>query len=395
MADHSHAQGHVDEKAYLVHTRPLEPFRVARITTYVLKAIPPEPVKTSFGVMGERPGVLVRLEDEDGAVGWGEAWCNFPAGGAAHRANLINKTLAPMIVGRKFEHPTDLYLMLAERLRILTIQTGEEGPFAQVIAALDVAAWDLSSRRLAEPLWRLFGGEHRSVPVYASGINPVEPEHIAAQALEKGFTAFKLKIGFDEQRDLRNLSALRDLLGFGRSLMADVNQAWTLDAALSRVKALQAYDLGWLEEPLAADSPKSWWHELNSRCGIPLAAGENIRGSVAFHDAIEDKTVHVLQPDLAKWGGFSGCLPVVREALRRGLRYCPHCLGGGVGLLASAHLLSAAGGDGMLEVDVNDNPLRTEIFGAELPLHGGRFIMSQSPGLGMVPEAAILDRYSG
>jgi D-galactarolactone cycloisomerase len=50
---------------------------------------------------------------------------------------------------------------------------------------------------------------------------------------------------------------------------------------------------------------------------------------------------------------------VIAAAQRRGLRYCPHFLGGGIGLMHSAHVLAAAGGDGMLEIDANPNPLRT------------------------------------
>ena len=66
----------------------------------------------------------------------------------------------------------------------------------------------------------------------------------------------------------------------------------------------------------------------------------------------------VVQPDVAKWGGISGCLPVARRVVAARRRYCPHYLGGGIGLLASAHLLAAVGGDGLLEVDCNPNPLR-------------------------------------
>jgi L-alanine-DL-glutamate epimerase-like enolase superfamily enzyme len=98
----------------------------------------------------------------------------------------------------------------------------------------------------------------------------------------------------------------------------------------------------------------------------------------------------VLQPDLAKWGGFSACLPVARQALARGLRYCPHFLGAGVGLLASAHLLAASGGDGQLEVDANPNPLRTATCGPVAQVLDGRVRLSERPGLGDMPDLAAL-----
>jgi D-galactarolactone cycloisomerase len=64
----------------------------------------------------------------------------------------------------------------------------------------------------------------------------------------------------------------------------------------------------------------------------------------------------LMQPDLAKWGGFSKTVPVARQIIASGKRYCPHCLGGGIGLVASAHALAAVGGDGMLEVDIQCQP---------------------------------------
>ncbi len=394
MSDEGESGRSVRSQAYELAQLPSEPLRLVRVTTHVLAAPAPEPVRTSFGVMYERPAVLVELEDEDGVIGWGEAWCNFPIGGASHRANLIRRILAPMVEGEKFRHPSDLFFLLTDRVRVLAIQTGEEGPFAQSIAALDQAAWDLVARRMGKPLWRVLGGASDRVPVYASGINPTHPEETVERAREHGFSAFKLKIGFDERQDIRNLVALRKLIGMDAHLMVDANQAWSLDLARDRVRAMEEFYLDWLEEPLVADSPKASWQALASDCTIPLAAGENIRGFVSFRKVTETGVVRVLQPDLAKWGGFSGCLPVARAVLREGLRFCPHYLGGGVGLLASAQLLAAAGGDGLLEVDVNDNPLRTDIFGEALIARDGQFSLPSAPGIGMTPEPSALRAYA-
>ncbi|HXS51645.1 MAG TPA: enolase C-terminal domain-like protein [Usitatibacter sp.] len=68
------------------------------------------------------------------------------------------------------------------------------------------------------------------------------------------------------------------------------------------------------------------------------------------------------------------------------MRYCPHYLGAGIGLLASAHLLAAAGGDGMLEIDANPNPLRKLTCGAAANVVDGRIVLDEQPGLGAPPE---------
>lgn len=101
-----------------------------------------------------------------------------------------------------------------------------------------------------------------------------------------------------------------------------------------------------------------------------------------FDTAIQSKVFGVLQPDIAKWGGISECKIVVQNILENKVSYCPHYLGGGIGLLASAHLLAASGSDGYLEIDSNDNPLRTLICGPVNNVINGHITLSNEPGIG-------------
>lgn len=352
------------------------------------------PIVTSFSTMRDRPMVLVRAEDADGAVGWGEAWCNFPSVGAEHRARLVDGVLAPLVENRAFESPRQAFEWLSARTSVLAIQSGEPGPLAQAIAGVDIALWDLAARKAQQPLWRLLGGESPRVPLYASGLNPDAPEMLAAARRDEGYRAFKLKVGFGAERDLANLRALRDALGADVALMADANQAWDAESALAFAPRLEPFGLQWLEEPLRADRPWDEWRRLAQATRVPLAAGENLHSDAAFDAALASGALGVVQPDMAKWGGFSGTLAVARRILAAGLRYCPHYLGGGIGLLASAHLLAAAGGDGWLEVDANPNPLRTELCGAVGVVRGGACELTEEPGLGLVPDLRALGRWA-
>lgn len=362
------------------------PLRPARLEAFVFRCPIATPVRTSFGTMHDRPAVFVRVEDHDGAVGWGEIWCNFPSCGAEHRARLLATVMAPLLLERAWAGPAEAFATLTARTAVLAIQSGEPGPMAQVIAGIDLALWDLCARRAGQPLWRYLGGERDRVTVYASGINPDRPQDVAARALAEGYRAFKLKIGFGEGRDLANLAALRDLLGPALPLMVDANQGWSLAEARRLAPALRDYGLGWLEEPLRADRPWVEWQQLAGATGIPLAAGENLAGDDAFDAAMDSGTLAVLQPDLAKWGGISGCWPVIARAQQRGLRYCPHFLGAGVGLLASGHVLAAAQGDGMLEIDSNPNPLRTVVAARLSDIDEGCCSLGDAPGLGVDPD---------
>lgn len=350
------------------------------------------PVVTSFGKMLNRPAVFVRVIDEDGVEGWGEAWSNFPAPGAEHRARLVNEVLAPGLVGRKFDGPAQAFEALTRGTEVLALQCGEPGPFAQAIAGIDLALWDLSARRRRLPLWRLLGGHGSTIKVYASGINPGGATQTAEAALERGHRALKLKVGFGADIDLANLAALREIVGAGM-LAADANQGWSVEQALQMLPRLGAFDLRWLEEPIRADRPREEWRRLRASAHMPIAAGENISSAAGFKEVLAEDVLGVVQPDIAKWGGLTVCAGLARDILDARKTFCPHYLGGGIGLLASAHLLAGIGGDGWLEVDANDNPLRDLFCGSVTNVREGRVQLSDDPGLGTVPDLSAVEGY--
>ena len=126
---------------------------------------------------------------------------------------------------------------------------------------------------------------------------------------------------------------------------------------------------------------------------VPLAGGENMFDDGAFDDAISLGALSFIQPDITKWGGVTGCLRVAKRINQGGRVYCPHYLGGAIGVLASAHLLAAVGGDGLLEVDINPNPLREDMLDAPLPISAGRLNLPETPGLGFAPDLDRLAKF--
>jgi len=351
------------------------------------------PVVTSFGRMLNRPAVFVCVEDEDGTTGWGEVWSNFPSNGAEHRARLVNEVLAPAVAGAAASGPAQIFEKLTLGTAVLALQSGEQGPFAQAIAGIDLAVWDLYARRSGKALWKLFGGNRSRINVYASGINPIGSRQMAEAALARGYRALKLKVGFELAADRANLASLRDLVGKGM-LAADVNQGWSIDQALELAPSLAEFDLAWLEEPIRADRPWQDWQTLRKRTGVPpLAAGENIASRGGFDQALSGDVLRVVQPDIAKWGGLTECSAIARHIVKSGKTFCPHYLGGGIGLLASAHLLAGVGGDGLLEVDANENPLRDRFCGPVVDVREGAISLSDDPGLGIEPELASIEQY--
>lgn len=377
-------------------------FRIAEMTlqTFAIRSVQAfcyryplsTPVVTSFGRMLNRPAVFVRVEDEDGHTGWGEVWANFPSTGAEHRARLVNEVLAPGLSGFAAGKPSDVFEALTQATSVLALQSGEPGPFAQAIAGIDLAVWDLYARRRNMALWKLLGGSRNKIKVYASGINPTGSRQMAEAALSRGHRALKLKIGFDLAADRANLASLRQLIGDGM-LAADANQAWSTERALEVVPHLDEFGLAWLEEPIRADRPWQEWQSLRKGTGLPLAAGENIPSHEGFRQALGDDVLRVVQPDIAKWGGLSVCSEIARDILTSGKMFCPHYLGGGIGLLASAHLLAGVGGEGLLEVDSNDNPLRDLLCGPVRDIRDGIVRLGDDPGLGIEPDLSSIENY--
>lgn len=368
---------------------------ISKLECWVFRAPIEVPVATAFGTMTNRSALFLRVSASDGAWGWGEVFCNFPQVGAEHRARLIDSMFAPLLQGSPSDDPPRLRQRLEEQTRRMAIQCGEPGPFAQIIGAVDQALWDLAGRRAGLPLWKLLApgpdeGGNR-VRVYASGLGPDRVAETALRKKAEGFAAFKFKVGFTAERDKANFAEIRAALGNEAVIMVDANQAWSPGTAAQRIADLAPFNPYWVEEPLAADEPASQWRELATQCGLPLAAGENLRGAGAFDEALAAGYLAFIQPDVAKWGGISACRDVALLARRRKVVFCPHWLGGGIGLAASMHLRAAMGPEGYAEVDANPNPLREEVFSPSP--QDGWVTLADASGLGVEPNLIRLAPY--
>jgi L-alanine-DL-glutamate epimerase-like enolase superfamily enzyme len=346
---------------------------------------------TSFGKLRDRPCVIVEVEDSDGARGWGEAWCNFPAFAAERRGVFVKDVVAPMLVGSRIEEPGAAARLLDRAFGIQAIQAGEQGLLASVIAAVDQALWDLVARRSGLPLWRLLGGRPH-VQVYASGVVPDDVQEHLALLESDGHRSFKIRVGFGDDVDVAAVAAARNVLGPKAALFVDANQAWSGRRAVEMAERLAALDVGWLEEPIRADEPLRVWREVSDRSPIPLATGENIRDANGFSELTDGRVVAQIQPDIGKWGGVTGCLAVGRRAVSVGVGCSPHWQGGAVGLALSLNLLAALGGAGLGEIDVNPNPLRDEF--PLPPVRDGTVELADEPGFGFEPDFDPVAEYA-
>ncbi len=125
----------------------------------------------------------------------------------------------------------------------------------KIIAAIEIALWDIKATVAGMPLYRLLGGVEDTVGVYASAVNlHLTQDELLAQIedqLSQGYTTFKIKIGRDDPvEDLERMRAVRKLIGPSRALLLDVNQRWSSGEALVKLRALAEVNPGWIEEPM-------------------------------------------------------------------------------------------------------------------------------------------------
>lgn len=293
---------------------------------------------THFGL------VAVRIDTKDGARGLGYTYCVGDIGGDAIRS-IIEHELGPVVLGMDAREIESIWGRMWWHLHFV----GRGGIAAFAIAAMDIALWDLRAREAGQPLWRFLGGTHPEVSAYAGGIDlQFTLDALESQTrrfLDAGFRAIKMKVGRDRlTEDVERVAAMREWLGPDTALMADANMRWSVDEAIAAARALQPFDLVWLEEPTLPDDVEG--HARIAReGGIPIATGENLHTVREFQEMITRGGVAYPEPDVATIGGVTPWLEVARTAREANLPVTTH----GVHDL-QVHLLAAAENASYLEV---------------------------------------------
>ena len=366
--------------------------KIKSLRSYYLEFPLVNPVITSFGVMKTRPCIIVELEDFNQNIGYGEIWCNFPSDGASYRFNLLNSLYLDNIIGLKFSNPDKLIDKITDKFKTLFVQSGDIGSFDNINSGLDCAFWDLFAKTKKIPLNKLLNADSpKYISVYASGINPSDSFEKIEVARSMGIKAFKVKIGFNHSLDIDLIKSLDDYVASDEILMLDVNQGWSIDEAYKYLKILENYNFSWIEEPISALSNKDEFNNIINSTKCNLAFGENINNLDDFIFLGQNKKIKYIQPDLTKYGGIS-LINYLTEKIQSN-KIWMHFLGSGVGLLTSAHIMSAINPSVFLETDINMNPLRTNLFKNELKIEGGKINLNDDHGIGGPLDFNTINKY--
>jgi L-alanine-DL-glutamate epimerase-like enolase superfamily enzyme len=324
----------------------------------------------------------VRLRDADGAEGVGYTF-TVGRNGAAIDA-VLTREMREIFEGEEADDIERLWRKVWWALHY----GGRGGPTVLAMSAFDMALWDLKARRAKLPLWNLLGGFDPKVPCYAGGIDLDLPlDKLLAQTdgnLAKGFRAIKMKIGRKRlAEDVARVKAMREHLGDGFPLMADANMKWSVDEAIRAARALQPFDLTWLEEPTVPEDPEGHARIIREG-GLPIAAGENLRTLWEFKHYIACGGVTFPEPDVTNCGGVTPFMKIAHLAEAFNLPVTSHGAHD-----VTVHLLAACPNRSYLEA----HGFGLDLYIAEpLKIEDGCAIAPDRPGHGIAFDWKRLEK---
>ena len=261
----------------------------------------------------------------------------------------------------------------------------EKGVMHMAIGAVINAVWDLYAKREGLPLWELLSqfttrqivdlidfryltnvlnedeaikileraleGRSQRVqeildqgyPAYTTsagwlGYSDQKVGTLVSEALERGFTHFKLKVGKDIEDDVRRVGMVREMIGPDLKLSVDANQVWDVDEAIANIKRLATHNLYWVEEPTSADDILGFGVISRAVYPMKLATGEHVANRVMFKQFLSSAAIDICQIDACRVAGVNENIAVLLMAAKFGVAVCPHA--GGVGLCEIVQHLS-------------------------------------------------------
>jgi L-alanine-DL-glutamate epimerase-like enolase superfamily enzyme len=315
--------------------------------------------------------LFAEIESERGHQGIGFSYSKR-AGGYGLFAHA--KEIAPVLIG---EDPNDI-ARLWDKLVWAGASVGRSGLATQAIAALDVALWDMKAKRAGLPLAKLLGARRDSVQCYntSGGFLSTPTDELVANceaAIAAGIGGIKIKVGHpDPMFDLKRMEAVQKVVGGRVPLMVDANQQWDRPTAERIGRALESFNLVWIEEPLDAYDVEGH-ARLAAQLVTPIASGEMLT-SVAEHlQLIQQDAVDFIQPDAPRVGGITQFLKIATMAEQKYLKMAPH-----FAMEIHLHLAAAYAHDTWVEHFDWLDPL----FNEHLEIKDGRMFVSDRPGLG-------------
>tara|TARA_B100001057_G_scaffold464563_1_gene519881 strand:- start:138 stop:1310 length:1173 start_codon:yes stop_codon:yes gene_type:complete len=382
--------------------------RIAKVESYILTVPRDEPYLGALRA-GEEPNrrgyfvrkgnktvypsvdrsVLVRVETEDGVVGWGETY-----GIVAPKATtaIVEDLLTEFVIGRD---PFDASEIHNDLYNLMRVRGYGGGFYLDALGAVDIALWDAAGRTAGKPIYELLGGrKQEKVPGYVSGLPKRTLEERAAFAkewLDRGFDKFKFAAPVADEGIVREMEKLREVLGNEASISCDMHWAHTPDGAIAAIKEMEPYGLWFAEAPIATEDVKGLGRVAHS-VDTPIGAGEEWRTLYEARLRYDANAVHIVQPEMGHTG-ITEFVRISKAAHERGIQILPHAtIGSGIFLAASLQasfaLKGIIGHEYQHSIVERNHNLITKGIGCS----DGLYFLSDTGGLGIEPTEEMISR---
>jgi len=241
---------------------------------------------------------LVRIETDEGVVGWGEAQAPV---GTEIILTIVKEVLAPAVLGRDAQATGLRYTDMYETMRV----RGQVGGYQQdAIAAVDTALWDIRGRVTHQSIAELLGGRrHDTLPADVTGLREKTSEGRQKEAADWAQQGLGVKpcLGLGAMKDGREVEGLRHAMGDDATLMVDAMWNYSYPEAIRAGRIFEQYGVAFLEAPLLPEDVRGH-ARLGAELDLPVAIGEPLRTRYAFLPWFQAEAMDIAQPDLMRNG---------------------------------------------------------------------------------------------
>ncbi len=347
--------------------------------------------------------LLVRVETDDGLVGWGEAITMWPEASRATKV-LIEEGMRPLLIGRDPRDTYAIWLAMKEH----SWWYGHGGIASFAVSALDIALWDLKGKALNVPLHQLFGGKltpklRACVSTHPSKSSITDMADELADYARQGFTAIKCGfgkkgdayLGFDSARDLAFVKAVRSAAGPKIDFMVDYGHTVRMEV-MQAIRVARAYEeigIRWLEDPL-----RTWdwdgYAQLRAAVQTPICAGEDLWTINDFHRFIKTGSIDILMIDPGRSEGITGYWKVQEMTTHENRSINAHAWSSAIITAACVHLTAATPNHIVMELKPFRNPMQHELVTEPFEQKDGYVTVPDGPGLGIEVIEAVVKKYA-
>lgn len=368
------------------------PVKVTGIESIKLRFTPKTGLADGLAPIDSREVFLVKVQTDEGVTGIGEG---FALGCLDSLEVMLRETVTPLVIG---ENPL-LKERIWEKIYRNTYRYGRRGLLASVLSAVDIALWDITGKVANLPVYKLLGGAKTTVPAYASGgyyAQGKTVEDLMAEAAgyqKMGFGTMKMKIGAASMAlDCERVRAVRKAVGDEMNIAVDANNAYDFNEALKISRLLEPLNICFFEEPLSGDNIEDSIR-LAERTDIPIAGYETELTRFGMRDFITRRAVDIVQTDAIWAGGITETRNIAVLASAWKMNCIPHFSAGAVSLAANLHLAAAMPNIPLIELTLDENPLRDKLGCSPIVIDQGNLVLPEGPGLGIEINEAVIHEF--